>query len=56
MVHIAIVAPVFVDRGKSVLEPGETIEDAVEQCIKSVTSDWYKQRKAEERDAGCASL
>lgn len=51
LVHITTVAPTYLDRGKSVVEVDGDLEDAVEKCITSVTANYCRQRKAEERDA-----
>ncbi len=51
LLHIATVAPTYLDRGKSVIDVGGKLEEAIEQCVAAVTDAYAKQRKAEERDA-----
>ncbi len=52
LLHVAIVAPTFIDRGKSVFRiDDDELKTAIEACVVSVTSTYCKHRKAEERDA-----
>ena len=51
LVHLFMVAPSFLDRGKSVVAIDETLEDAISQCVVSVTAEYRKRRKRAERDA-----
>jgi hypothetical protein len=51
MLHITTVAPTYLDRGKSVVDFTGELEDAITECVTSVTADYCRQRKAKERDA-----
>ena len=53
LLHVANVAPTFLDRGKSVFRVKEDshLQHAIHSCTRSVTDDYRKRRKAEERDA-----
>lgn len=51
LVHIATVAPTYLDRGKSHIDVQGALEEAIEQCLVSTTASYRRQRKAEERDA-----
>jgi len=51
LLHVANPAPIYLDRGKSVIDAPDDIEAAIEKCFVNVTSEWRKQRKLEERDA-----
>jgi len=56
LLHVTIPAPTYLDRGKSVLHvPDDSeLEQAIQRAVISVTADYRKQRKAEERDARAA--
>lgn len=51
ILHLAQVAPTYLDRGKSVVDVDEAVRDALEQAVRSVTEDYRKRRKRAERDA-----
>ncbi len=51
MLHIAQVAPTFLDRGKSVCQPCGELAAAIRTATLSVTQDYCRRRKREEKDA-----
>ncbi len=51
LLHIAQVDPVFLNRGKSVLDCGRELRSAITTAIESVTRDHYQRMKAAERTA-----
>src|SRR5271166_378642 len=48
--HVATPRPTFLDKGKSVVDLPRSVNEAIIAAVESVTKEWAKQRKAEERD------
>jgi DNA topoisomerase VI subunit B len=51
-VHLATPKVLWQDRGKSTVSLSGVMADAMIAAVQSVTRAWFRQRKAEERDAG----
>ncbi len=47
--HVATPRPRFLDKGKSVVNLPDEVDEAIIDAVKHVTAAWSKQRKAEER-------
>lgn len=50
LLHVAAVDPIYLDRGKSVIDTEGALGDAIEKCVVSVTDGYRKKRKREEQD------
>ena len=50
VIHLATAKPNYMDRGKSAINLDYLVEEKLNAAITHVTSEWTKQRRAEERD------